>query len=300
MLDDDNKWFDRKSKNVLVVGTARNCARYIKEDILEFQSALQDFNQVHWLVIESDSKDNTLAKLNELAENIARFRFISLGMLSKEYPLRTARIAFCRNTYLKELRENQIYREINFVVVMDLDGINQLVTVQAISSCFIRDDWDVCTANQQDYYHDIWALRHNLWCPNDCWQQFQFHIQFGLSHKKAVRTAVKAKQIVIPKDTDWIEVDSAFGGMAIYHRRVLENGKYIGIREDGTKICEHVTLHRQIKEQGFKIFINPALINGTRTNHGKRFINYVLKQVLNLLGHVKRLTKHSSRRLRRR
>ena len=108
MLDEDNKWFDIKSKNVLVVGTARNCARYIKEDILAFQSALQDFNQVHWLVIESDCKDNTLAKLNELAENIARFRFISLGILSKEYPLRTARLAFCRNTYLKELREHQI------------------------------------------------------------------------------------------------------------------------------------------------------------------------------------------------
>ncbi len=285
MLNDDSKCFDSKSHNLLVVGTARNCSKHIKADILKIQCALQDFNQVHWLVIESDSEDNTLEKLNELTSEVTFFRYISLGVLSKEYPLRTERIAFCRNTYLKELRENQLYQEVSFVVVMDLDGINHLITAQTISSCFARDDWGVCTANQLGNYYDIWALRHKLWSPNDCWQQFNLYKQYGLSRREARFAAVRTKQIIIPKDMDWIEVDSAFGGMAIYRRHVLDNGKYIGIRKDGTAICEHVFLHQQITKQGFKIFINPAFINGTRTNlqekmrkkHGIRNIYRLIK-----------------------
>ncbi len=49
--------------------------------------------------------------------------------------------------------------------------------------------------------------------------------------------------------------------MAVYHRHALEKAKYIGVTENGIEICEHVILHKQVKDQGFKIFINSALIN---------------------------------------
>jgi hypothetical protein len=267
MLDTNSK-----SKNVLVTGTARNCAKYIKSNISKLQSSLKVFNQVHWLIIESDSKDNTVSELNGLTSDIANFRFISLGMLSKEYPLRTERIAFCRNIYIKELRENPLYKEIDFIVITDLDCVNPLISQKAISSCFVRDDWDVCTANQNGHYYDIWALRHKIWCPNDCWQQVDFFKLYGLNSNKAKFSGVYSKMLIIPQDTPWIEVDSAFGGLAIYHRRTLEKAQYIGITEEGTKICEHVTLHQQIKDQGFNIFINPALINEGHNEHARCFI----------------------------
>jgi len=108
-----------------------------------------------------------------------------------------------------------------------------------------------------------------------------------------VFAAVISKQIDITTDMDWIEVDSAFGGMAIYHRRALDKGQYIGIRKDGTEICEHVTLHRQIKEQGFKIFINPALMNGIRTNG----IKEKMFDGASVLGYINRLRKNFIGRL---
>lgn len=262
-----NHMLDTGTKNVLIAGVVRDCAKGIKTDILRLQSSLTNFNQVHWFVVESDSEDNTSLKLNELASDIDNFRFISLGTLSKQYSLRTDRIAFCRNIYIRELRENSLYREIDFVVVADLDGINQLISQEAISSCFTRDDWSVCTANQEGPYYDIWALRHKVWCPNDCWQQSAFLKKYGLSAQKANLSAVYSKMLVIPEDAPWIEVDSAFGGLAIYRKCALEKARYIGVREDGTEICEHVTLHQQIRDHGFKIFINPALINARHTRY---------------------------------
>ena len=258
---------NRDTKEILVVGAARNCADRIKADILKLQFSLIDFNRVHWLVIESDSEDNTLIKLNELAAEIENFRYVTLGSLAEKIKSRTERIAHCRNAYLKELQENPLYQDVEFVIVADLDGINTLISREAIASCFVRDDWAVCTANQQGPYYDIWALRHKIWCPNDCRQQVRFFQQHGLSKEVAKTYGISSKMLFIQPDTPWIEVDSAFGGLAIYQRYALENAHYVGLLEDGTEICEHVTLHKQIKDRGYKLFINPAFINAGFTDH---------------------------------
>ena len=255
------------TRELLVVGTARNCANRIKGDIAQLQSALIDFDRVHWLVIESDSDDDTLIKLNELAAELENFRYITLGSLAEKITSRTERIAYCRNAYLGELQENPLYQNVEFVMVADLDGINTLISREAIASCFIRDDWAVCTANQQGPYYDIWALRHKIWCPNDCRQQVRFFRQHGLDKETAKMYGTSSKMLCIQPDTPWIEVDSAFGGLAIYQRYALENATYVGILEDGTEICEHVTLHEQIKDRGYKLFINPAFINAGFTQH---------------------------------
>jgi len=64
--------------------------------------------------------------------------------------------------------------------------------------------------------------------------------------------------ISIPWDSDWIEVDSAFGGLALYRASCLRGCFY---SSEGREVCEHVVLHRKIKDNGGKIFINPGLTN---------------------------------------
>lgn len=258
---------NRDIREILVTGTVRDCANQIKTDVSRLQSSLIDFDRIHWLIIESDSEDDTLIKLDELAAEIDGFCFITLGSLTEEIPSRTERLAHCRNAYLKELQRNRLYQSVGFVMIADLDGINTLVSREAIASCFVRDDWAVCTANQQGPYYDIWALRHKVWCPNDCRQQTRFFRQHGLSKETAKTYGITSKMLVIQPDTAWIEVDSAFGGLAIYRRYALEKAHYVGILEDGTEICEHVMLHKQIRDCGYKIFINPAFINAGFTEH---------------------------------
>ncbi len=260
------------AKQFLVVGLAKNCSKSIKTDIAKVRSALKAFKHVQWLVIESDSRDRTVKKLDELEREIENFRFISLGALRKEFALRTARIAHCRNRYLDELNSNPIYAHIDYVVVTDLDGVSDQLTEQGLLSCWARDDWDVCTANQRGPYYDVWALRHKTWSPNDCWSQYRFLTEHGLSVNESLFAAIHSRMIKIDENLDWIEVDSSFGGLAIYRRKALDGSQYVGLDDEGEMVCEHVRLHAALRAHGGRIFINPGLINTGYTSHTKKLL----------------------------
>ena len=261
-----------RAKQFLVVGLAKNCSKSIKTDITKVQSALKAFKHVQWLVIESDSRDRTVKKLGELEREIENFRFISLGALRKDFPLRTVRIAHCRNRYLDELSGNPIYAHIDYVIVADLDGVNDQLTEQALLSCWARDDWDVCTANQRGPYYDVWALRHKTWSPNDCWSQYKFLTKHGLSTNESLFAAIHSRMIKIDENLEWIEVDSSFGGLAIYRRKALEGTQYVGLDDEGEMVCEHVQFHATLKSKGGRIFINPKLINTGYTPHTRKLL----------------------------
>jgi glycosyltransferase involved in cell wall biosynthesis len=252
---------------VLVVGLARNCGRHLKKQVGTISSALEFFSEVHWLVIESDSDDDTQTVLETLTAENGKFRFIGLGKLRGRLPKRTERIAYCRNKYLEEIRGNPLYRHIEFVMVADLDGMNGLLTKQAILSCWAREDWDVCTANQRGPYYDIYALRHQCWSPNDWCSQYSFLLSHGARAARAYSASNYARMIRVREDAEWLEVDSAFGGLAIYRKRAMLSGEYIGLAPEGTEQCEHVSFHRQLRRKNKRIFINPRLINAGYTRH---------------------------------
>jgi len=256
-----------KDKVILIVGTARNVEAVIANTISKLTHSFSNFKKISWLIIESDSSDNTTLSLEKIGAQIPHFRFISLGNLEQTLPSRTERLATCRNTYLKEIRENPAYADVDYVAVADLDGVNNLLTPESVLSCWTRDDWDVCTANQAGPYYDIWALRHDAWSPNDCWEQFRFLEKMGVARDKALFAGVYSKMVRIPKTANWIEVQSAGGGLAIYRKTALENGTYVGGFVDGHEICEHLSLHETLIANGRKIFINPQLINTDYTDH---------------------------------
>lgn len=272
------------SEQFLLVGLVRNVAKTIRCDVLHLAGALTNFRNIRWLVIESDSSDDTLDELTRLQSELNNFRFISLGTLRTSMPKRTARIAHCRNRYLEELQTNPEYSGVRYLVVADLDGINTELTEEAFFSCWRRDDWAVCTANQRAPYYDLYALRHPYWCPEDVIKQQQF-LEKYVGYEDALRRSVKARMIVIPEAADWIEVDSAFGGMAIYKREAIEDASYKGLDAQGNEICEHVELHKAIRGRGLRLFINPAFINAGYTEHSTRyrFMPSLKRTVINYL-----------------
>jgi hypothetical protein len=71
----------------------------------------------------------------------------------------------------------------------------------------------------------------------------------------------------LPLESDWLEVDSAFGGLAVYKKSVMMHGQYIGRYENGMEIAEHVPFHMEIRAHGGRILINPRLINTDYTEH---------------------------------
>jgi len=253
--------------DILIVGLVKDAATTIAAEVFKIKGCFKSFKNTHWLIVESDSKDQTVAELNKIASGINNFEYFDLGDLSQALPKRTERLAHCRNVYLNEIRGNPKYSNIDYVAVIDLDGMSDLLTSAAIESCWTRGDWDVCTANQLGPYYDIWALRHPIWSPNDCWDQCRFLEYFGVPHEQAKQAAVYAKQIVIPPTSQWIEVNSAFGGLAIYKKSALNEGQYFGLGESGEEVCDHPFLHQTIRSNGGRIFINPSLINTAYTEH---------------------------------
>lgn len=257
------------SSNILVVGLVRDCASSIEKDIQKIDLAFAKAASTNWLIIESDSKDNTLDKLKKICSHPNK-DFISMGNLQLKYSKRTERIALCRNKYLDEIKTHPKYGNIDYIVVADLDGINSMLTPEAVKTCWhLDEEWDACFANQTEAYYDIWALRHKVWSPNDCWEQYKFLISNGKSNYEALNSAVYSRMLKINKNSKPIQVDSAFGGLGIYRKNIFTQSSYVGITKHGDEICEHVTFHKNLCRNGCKLFIAPKLLNSGWNEHNR-------------------------------
>lgn len=255
--------------NILIVGLARDCESVIQLDVERITEAFSVAKSVRWLVIESDSSDRTIETLKILSEKFL-LSYISLGRLRDRLNKRTERLAECRNRYLEEIRYNDEYTLMDFVVVADLDGVNCKLRLEAVLSCWeMEDDWDACFANQSRPYYDIWALRHETWSPSDCWRVYEFLVANGSNHFKALDAAVYSKMIQIKKERKPIKVRSAFGGLGIYKRSVFEKAYYSGLSSHGCEVCEHVSFNAALDDEGYALYINPKLINSDWNDHNK-------------------------------
>ena len=258
-----------ESSSLLICGVSRNCSTTIIADIHRLRDVFADAKNLQMLVIESDSTDDTVSKLHSLSQAIPGFAYESLGALVPVIPRRTDRIAHCRNRYLEIAVTDPKYLDVDYIAVVDLDGVISRLTKTGISSCWDGPCWDVCVANQDGPYYDIWALRHPQWCPTDCWQEYIWLTAHGLSSFSALWQSIYSRMITIPSSSAWVEVDSAFGGFAIYKKSILAKEKYCGSSLSGLEICEHVSVNLAIRLMGGRIYINPRLINGKVTQDAR-------------------------------
>jgi hypothetical protein len=260
-----------QEKPVLVVGIVKNIEKTLKKDIKNIGNALSFFQEVHWFLVESDSSDNSKQTLSELKNANKNFFYTSIEILDKSYNFRTERLAIARNKYLSHIRDHIDTNEFPYIVIADFNLLNSKLSMESVISSWSRTDWDVVTANQSSRYYDIWALRHPLWSPNDCWEQHEFLKKYIKTPEIVNSYSLRSRMFKLPKDSDWIEVDSAFGGFAIYRSSFLLNDVYYEGKNDvGNMICEHVPFNQKIKELGARIFINTNLINAHYTDHSRR------------------------------
>lgn len=280
--------------DVVVAGIVRNISSTFEEDFSRFTRALSAFRSVKWFLVESDSEDDSMKILENIAKSNSNFDWCSLGKLDYTDVSRAERLALVRNRYVEELR-NKKYKKSNIVIVADFNGLSNLITSDAVSSCWTKNAWTACTANQSGRYYDIWALRHKFWSPNDCWKQYGFISQYSRIPELTLYSAVNSRMIHIPVDAQWVDVDSAFGGFAIYDAAVFSFAEYSGVNVEGEETCEHVHFNNLIKEQGGKIYINPMLINTKSTDHSInasfirsmfRILNYPIKLLKKIVSQI--------------
>lgn len=263
---------DPRHKPFLIAGVVRNGGKTIENEIAHLVKVFQSFTHLHWFIVESDSNDDTVERLATLSNLIPNFRYLSAGVLADKMPSRLVRLAHCRNLYLEELQSNPIYQSIEYLVVADLDNMNPLLSESAVLSCWEKDGWGGCCANQLGPYYDLGALRHPDWMPTDCWRHYQFLLKYSKSEDLALEAAIFANMITIDPNEDWIEVNAAFGGIAIYPTHAIGHSRYEGFDSQGRDAVDHIGFCAGIRKNGYSIFINPKLINTSFNAHNQQLL----------------------------
>lgn len=261
----------RNYSRIFVVGVCRNVENTVQNEIYNLKKVIgKSLNS--FFIVESDSEDSTVELLEQLQNKVENFSYLSLGNLREKMPSRTNRIAYCRNQYMDYLDKSA--NDDDLIVVADLDGANQDLTQSRFESIWQRTDWAACTANQKFAYFDIWALRASGWSEGDWMVEFDALTDSGMSHKRALSKALYSKMITIKEDSEWIPVDSAFGGLGIYKFSSIRGLRYFGEIKN-VKVCEHVPFHSKIRDKGGTIFIVPGLINCNISNHTRILLKSV-------------------------
>ena len=255
-----------KNQTVIISACCRNLIPYLSKFRRNINAITSAFKGYRLIFGESDSTDATLTYLKNwsLSDlNVTVHTFGKLANNSNYYEQRTSRLSYCRNFLLNNARNDHHLEQARFYLVVDPDvNANDIFTMDNFFSNFEYDwdSWAVMTAAQTAGYYDIWALR-SRWMPYDCWRMVARHKELNMTWSEAAATFVwQQMSRAIPKDHGLIEVNSAFGGFAIYQTKYLNNCSYHG-QEDGFDICEHVPFHRCIKANSGRLFINPKFQN---------------------------------------
>ncbi|MDC0550400.1 hypothetical protein OAO40_00490 [Amylibacter sp.] len=260
--------------NALIVGLARDCEEGIKSTLPRLDDFKNTFKSVQFRIMTNDSSDKTEEVLDNWAVKKENVKIIKQNNLSIHAPKRTARLAICRNMLLDELKDINKYINIDYFIMMDLDGMNSgLIKNQEFTKVVesAPKGWGALTANQRGPYYDIWALRHKKWCPNDCFAEARKyrlnifniikHGGIGKADKVAFKKYISDRQIIICPTDEPIKVNSAYGGFGIYKTIFLKDASFLGLRPNGREVVEIVHFNHQIEKNGGDLYILPNLIN---------------------------------------
>jgi hypothetical protein len=254
-----------------ICGLVRNAATPLRQTlgVIKALEAICESSSV--LVVTNDNVDETDAVLRAWRSSSDNHEVLWLDGLKKAFPERIDRIAAARNSYLQQLRV-QPEAKFPLIMVMDLDGpnihLNPDTVLESVSMASFQ--WDGIFANQRQAYYDIYALRHDEWCPNDCWEEVRQATTFPWRNRKAraaIEKFVHSRQFRIRPEHNPISVRSAFGGLAIYKTAAIRGAWYASRDKASRLTCEHVLFNALICEMGGKLFITPSLLNDAPKEH---------------------------------
>ena len=285
------KKVDSTKKNIVLASIGRNVGQTFDLDFARITSAFSDFNVLKWIIVESNSTDNSIEVLINHSKQHDCLQIETLKNTGSSSEFRTEKLARARNKYIDVFNEIREKSNVHYLVVCDLNNLNKEINIDSVRSCFQSESvWAAQTANQNGPYYDIWALRHKYWNDYDCWERYEVLKEIYTNSTLALWDSVYSRMINIPKTSPWIKVDSAFGGLAIYDSTYLSGCRYIGVSTTGKQVCEHLSFNESILKNGGSIFINPSFINFKLTDHSRRkkyFKYYNLKYRIARLLRVK-------------
>jgi hypothetical protein len=198
------------------------------------------FGETHLVICENDSNDSTRSDLMSWRPPVASYWLVGKDWDDPIWPrrrdmARAERMAFyrgfCQNTVLAHCPQ------VEYVMTVDFDLAS--VSSRGVLHTFAQPDWDAVGSN------GLSKIRNKL-VQFDAWAWRDFGSDRPLSwHEVHPR--------VFSLGQPMLQVNSCFGGMAIYRMEAYKVGVYTG------GDCEHVGFHRTMREAGYgRIYLNPS------------------------------------------
>lgn len=255
-------------QSFIICSIVRDAEKGLRHNIPVIEHFCKMTRSYQVIVFENDSKDGTKELLQEWAasdSNVHVFcednKKFSGSYASEPTPKnvnpfysrkRIGKMVELRNQYMDYIWQHNLSADYLMVVDLDVDRIG----LPGIISCFQHDaDWDAVTAFGYSFgpklrkrYHDTFALEE------------YGTIDTPLTEKDINELQDKYRNL---KGNEWVRVDSAFGGLAIYRFEAIKGLRYELLANDDQRVacrCEHTSLALQMKSRGFdKIYINPQM-----------------------------------------
>ena len=266
------------NKPALFCGVVRNGGSALQATLDNLDAVRSKFEDTKFIIVTNDNTDLTDKVLNDWAKTSQQRNIvIRVDGLLEAFPNRIDRICAARNFYLRRAQFEVRNGNWSYCIIADLDGPNENLDPNWFNDIEkFPVAWDAIFANQIDAYYDIYALRHDQWCPKDCWIEVESSISRIIKRVPKVRTWIRhslvnklvfARQHKIAPTHSPIKVTSAFGGLGVYRVKALE-GIYYGCRRvTNHVVCEHVVFNEAIAKRGGNLYIAPNLINAAPKEH---------------------------------
>lgn len=254
-----------KRSQVAVLAIARSAMPHLTNTLALVEELADYFQGMSFYVYENDSADETPRVLDDFAGR-HRSVFVEHDTLGEPdgrgfEPDRTTRLARCRNKCLDWLAANAVDHP--YTLVLDLDPHGGFSPEGILNSLgwiteYVGTNWSASSVGgmasfslfcqrQEDgqiaiAQYDAWAMRLNWW-------EDRRNIGGGMRW---------AHMLMPPVGSPPIPMNSAFGGACLYRTEALLSSRYSGIGVDGQPDCEHVALHKAMREHGYQMYLNPG------------------------------------------
>ena len=285
-----------KNTSIFIAGCARDCQNTIVPLLKKLQVLGNLFKDYYICIVENDSKDATRKILEQAQNNNEKIILPNFTQYLEEKKIqrkksreqnndvykqdrvqytaqrgndsseqkqhmqeRVMRIALARDCYLDTFSASNFTAD--YILSLDFDLIKFSIK-GIINSIELLMNWDVLTANgisvsRQSYFLPVYYDSYALDMPDYDNKGFSWQAQLQSIVTKSLHSLRKtsAYNQVLP-------VHSAFAGLALYKAHLLRSVRYVtSCEKDKFMYCEHVSLHRQLREKyNAKIAINPHML----------------------------------------
>lgn len=249
-------------KTAVIVGLARDIAGDLPYTLRNIERLATLFSKVSFVFFENDSKDGTLKILQDWAVGRDCHVLSELG-IHGNFAIRTQRTAYCRSKLQAFAFQHYIDRD--YIVMLDMDRPARFIDMGGVEQALAYIDGEPSVgavfANSLPFYYDLWALRHERWCPDDCWLEVDQAMTAGESFADAERRIVSDRQHYLAPSSPPFQVGSAFNVLGIYRARAFWMGRFMGMLPNGIPIVEHTPFSvLMTKHSGLSLMIFPAMV----------------------------------------